>query len=262
MVKLTYRYKDLDWQFAIPTDYNEITIEQLIKTMNYLEGDQSELKILSDLTQIPLEHLVQFDEELIIDIDRYVALIWQSKTNEIRADVIIHSYHTYKHYVTYSEMIIGQFEDFKKFAAEKNIYEIIPYVMAFLTYDEKDYNYKERLELIPEILKLPASVGLYHQNLFIQKWDELQKRFVYLFEPQEVEDALIQAGYEGLSKFGFYSNADTLAEGDLFKIKKVMTELTVNEVYTHLTYLKAKNQVQQNYQKIKLNDLRGRTQAD
>lgn len=241
MVKFSYFKNKNKYHAELPASFSEITIEQYLQVDELIKKGQDDPKVyISLLSKVEYEDIDQFPVHTIMSLTDALMFIWYDES------VWVKEMKGYD-FKPVGALQIMQFEDWKvKYATIQDDVKLIPYTVSLLY--SGDYNYVLRSDLIP-ILKLPADIGIYCKNFYNIGFAEHQKNYAPLYQEHSPDAEEEEAGYEQLTKYGFYATLDFLADGDVVK-KERIAKVCVDDIYTHLSYQKTQAQYIKNYRKI------------
>jgi hypothetical protein len=209
---------------------------------------------ISLLSGVDYEILDQFPMGSIIDLTDAIRFIWET-------DFVMVKDFKGLGFEPLGDLKVIQFEHWKqKLSQIEDETELMPYTIALLKSGE--YKYNNRWDYVMETYKLPADIGIYCRNFYNNGFADHLKKYAPLYSEQELEEEQLRAGAEQLGKWGFQSTLHSLAGGDILKKEKIATDITVDEVYTHLSYSKAEQQYTKNYQKEVINAIQRGTRTD
>ena len=228
MVRFEYKVLDQHYKRTLPTAWSELNIRDLFELQRLVEP--TPLTYISVMTSTPIEHIEAFPKDLIdilVDASQFIydeLLVYESKC-------------PYE-FKPLGQLEVAQFEHWRTRPT-------MEHTLALLHTSTEPYAFSSRMDLVDEILEMPADIGLYWQNYYNKEFAEHVKKFAPLYQAYEPTDEEINAGYEDLTKWGAYSTYEELAQGDIFRLEQV-ARLSVDNVYYYLLYKKTKNEYHKN----------------
>lgn len=228
---------NIDKQYEVPTQLNEIDLRTFIRLQDYLYDNDydSAIKLI---TGVPNDVYDKIDNEGKLRMAEIVKLLLNGEP--IFGDKL--------DLYELMDCPIGQFEDWKSTIAEfkDKEWHVLPY-LCLLEKGDYDYNKRSNKRYL-EYLDMPSSIALFHQKKVNEQFEELKNKFLPLFE-NEYEDIQLEAGVMSLNQFGGYGTLVHLAN-NVYKDIEVVSKTSVGEAYMFLTYKKIEKTYTNNLEKL------------
>jgi hypothetical protein len=215
--------------YNIPTSWNDVSYKQWVS----IQEEKDELKLLSILTNIPVELLANFSNGQINKLALAIQFVQtQPKLEEIKTDIDIRKY-------TYGQKILLQQ------LIEKNKDNIMPIIGSIVSlYSSNEYNENyQQLDVDGSLIEVYGKA----LNIINQLTQILEREKENLEVKPTIEQ--VQAGVDMFDKFGVMNTVKALALGNILNYEKIL-KLDYNTVYLHLLMSKTEHDFQENYRAI------------
>lgn len=239
---------NVDKQYEMPTQLNEISLKLFIKLQDLLSEEN-------------YDEAIMLVSGISSDIYEYISNEGKLKLAEL-VKLLLNGEPVFGDELQLYELLecpIGQFEDWKATISEFK--EKTWHALPCLTLLEKcDYNYNTQInKRYLEYLEMPSSIALFHQKKVNEQFEDLKNKFLPLFE-DELEDIQLEAGVMSLNQFGGYGTLVQLAN-NIYKDIDVVSKTSVAEAYTFLTYKKIERTYLHNLEKLKREEINRNIQS-
>lgn len=242
-----------DKRVELPTDWDEVTLQQAIKLSSIPESSEydNNIHILSSLTRLTenecsriavqdyvtyLLPMLQFINEQFDENDLM---------NQPLPDKVYLGLRKFDKYYPPGQMIWAQHLNFESIASNKKLNDLqkIPDIIATCIQKPDQYSEEVSEELKPFILKLPLFEAMSISGYYLKAITSFYKTSK-LNSKEEYTNEQIRAGIKEFSKFGAFNSIDALAGGDITKWEAVV-RLPMSDVVLKLKM----NQQQYRYEK-------------